>query len=411
MTGLKEYFIQIANYPLLSQEEEQELGRRIKAGDKHARDRLIQSNLKLVVAIAKNYKSTKLPFEDIVADGNLGLVAAVDKYDPDLGYRFSTCAVPWIKQAILKGLAEKSRTVRLPAHVWQQLSQLKKLENELGADGHAVSDAELAAAMQVETERIGALRTWRQAELSLETPLGDDSDDTIADLQADTDKNPMEQMDDVDDHDRIMRKLDALPDRTRQIMLMRYGFNDKHYCYTLDEIGEQLGITRERVRQIEKQTLNDLRNSWDRQAGQTDSPRREKIMEDIRVFESTKQEVEKLAHITDVLNAVTWSVISDINIDLSIIQMGTDNIVHGYKPCTLSRDTFVTLKNLYLAAHDLRLHLDELDMRLEQIAKDTNSDFRDKQIVSFFAFRLVDPSAFRLVIRLIIPQAAAVCQD
>lgn len=378
MTGLKEYFIQIANYPLLSQEEEQELGRRIKAGDKHARDRLIQSNLKLVVAIAKNYKSTKLPFEDIVADGNLGLVAAVDKYDPDLGYRFSTCAVPWIKQAILKGLAEKSRTVRLPAHVWQQLSQLKKLENELGADGHAVSDAELAAAMQVEMERIGALRTWRQAELSLETPLGDDSDDTIADLQADTDKNPMEQMDDVDDHDRIMRKLDALPDRTRQIMLMRYGFNDKHYCYTLDEIGEQLGITRERVRQIEKQTLNDLRNSWDRQAGQTDSPQREKIMEDIRVFESTKQEVEKLTHIADVLNAVVQSAISDINIDLSIIQMGTDNIVHGYKPCTLSRDTFVALKNLYLAAHDLRLHLDELDMRLEQIAKDTNSDFRDK---------------------------------
>lgn len=264
MTGLKEYFIQIANYPLLSQEEEQELGRRIKAGDKHARDKLIQSNLKLVVSIAKNYKSTRLPFEDIVADGNLGLVAAVDKYDPDLGYRFSTCAVPWIKQAILKGLAEKSRTVRLPAHVWQQLSQLKKLENDLGADGHTVSDAELAAAMQVETERIGALRTWRQAELSLETPLGDDSDDTIADLQADTNKNPMEQMDDVDDHDRIMRKLDALPDRTRQIMLMRYGFNDKHYCYTLDEIGEQLGITRERVRQIEKQTLNDLRNSWDR---------------------------------------------------------------------------------------------------------------------------------------------------
>lgn len=101
-------------------------------------------------------------------------------------------------------------------------------------------------------------------------------------------------------------------------------------------------------------------------------------MEDIRVFESTKQEVEKLTHITDVLNAVAWSAISDINIDLSIIQMGTDNIVHGYKPCTLSRDTFVALKNLYLAAHDLRLHLDELDMHLEQIAKDTNSDFRDK---------------------------------
>lgn len=101
-------------------------------------------------------------------------------------------------------------------------------------------------------------------------------------------------------------------------------------------------------------------------------------MEDIRVFEGTKQEVEKLNHIADVLNAVAWSAISDINIDLSIIQMGTDNVVHGYKPCKLNRDTFVALKNLYLAAHDVRLHLDELNTRLEQIAKDTNSDFRDK---------------------------------
>lgn len=101
-------------------------------------------------------------------------------------------------------------------------------------------------------------------------------------------------------------------------------------------------------------------------------------MEDTRVFESTKQEVEKLTHIADVLNAVAWSVISDINIDLSIIQMGTDNIVHGYKPCTLNRDIFVALKNLYLAAHDVRLHLDELNTRLEQIAKDTNNDFRDE---------------------------------
>lgn len=101
-------------------------------------------------------------------------------------------------------------------------------------------------------------------------------------------------------------------------------------------------------------------------------------MEDTRVFESTKQEVEKLNYIADVLNAVAWSVISDINIDLSIIQMGTDNVVHSYKPCKLDRDTFVALKNLYLAAHDVQFHLDELNTRLEQIAKDTNSDFRDK---------------------------------
>lgn len=267
--GLRDYFVAISKYPLLSQNEETELGYRIKQGDGNAREQLINCNLKLVVTIAKKYKTAKLSLEDLIAFGNVGLITAVDKYDPSLNYRFSTCAVPWIKQAILKGIADTCKTVRLPAHIWQQLNQMKKLENELGADGHEVSDEELATAMKIEPAKVARLRSWKQTEISLETPLGDDTNDTLTDLQPDDSPTPKDIADRKFEHDYIMKKIAELPDRTQIIMKMRYGLGtDKDPQewgeeHTLEEIGAYLGITRERVRQIEKQALNDLRNGWE----------------------------------------------------------------------------------------------------------------------------------------------------
>ena len=154
VNSFKKYLIEIGKYPLLTQEQEIELAKRYRDGDLSAREQLINSNLKLVVSIAKNYKNTHFSIADLVSEGNLGLMQAVEKFNPDLNYRFSTCATPWIKQAISKAITDKGRNIRIPAHIYQLLAKLRCALKELEADGHTATDKELAAYLKVDGDKI-----------------------------------------------------------------------------------------------------------------------------------------------------------------------------------------------------------------------------------------------------------------
>lgn len=271
----RDYLIAIGQYPLLNQEQELELGRRIKEeGDEDAREQLINSNLRLVVYIAKQYKNPYVGIEDLVAEGNLGLISAVDKYDYTYGYRFSTCATPWIKQAILKALTDKGRPVRLPAHIYQQITQMKKFTDTfLVNNGREPTRAEIAKGLGIDEEKVNSLFKWKQDTISMDMPIGDEEKNTIADTIADTnDLSPAEYAEKQLMSEFIQKMIAKLPARTQTIMKMRYGLgNDKDpedwkNEHTLEEIGTYLGITRERVRQIEKETIQNLKLEYNKGA-------------------------------------------------------------------------------------------------------------------------------------------------
>ena len=267
----RKYLIEIGQYPLLTAKEETELAIASRNGDGSAREKLINSNLRLVVNIAKNYKNSHLSIADLVSEGNLGLITAVDKYNPDLGYRFSTCATPWIKQAISKAITDKGRNIRIPAHIYQLLSKYRHALAELEVDGHKPTDEEIARKLNVETDKVKQLKGWLHDTISLETPLGADSEETVGDMIADSHtETPYEYTEKQMTHNKILKVLEQFKPRTQSIIKLRYGIaadgdpDMYNYEHTLEEIGEILGITRERVRQIEKQTLAEMKLMWDR---------------------------------------------------------------------------------------------------------------------------------------------------
>lgn len=266
--ALRDYLQTIGQYGQLTPEEELELGRRVKEyNDAAARQKLINHNLKLVVHIAKNYKCNHLTLQDLIAEGNIGLIAAVDKYDYTLGYRFSTCAVNWIKQAILKAINDKSKNIRLPAHIYALQTKYRNAVQELNARGiSSPTVEEIAELTGLSVKRINDLQRWQYDTVSLDLPLGDDSDDTLSDLQADpTDKSPVEFAEGSEFHDYIQKIIATYKPRTQQIIKLRFGLgsdNDPeeyHQEHTLEDIGAIIGITRERVRQIINETLIDMK--------------------------------------------------------------------------------------------------------------------------------------------------------
>ena len=265
MSTLSEYFREVSRFPLLTREQEAELGRRIKDNhDEQARLMLINCNLRLVIKIAKQFRSPNVPFEDLIQEGNIGLLTAVDKYDYTLGFKFSTCAVPWIRQAITKSLIDKGRLIRLPAHIVQLLNSKRKAVDELVARGISdPSPAEIADEMGIDEATVVTLIQKERNAVSLETPLDDEDDGaTLADLQSyEEEETPSDYAARTSQHDTIMAAINKLDERSQLVIKWSYGFTGDGVPRTLEEIGQMLkpAITRERVRQIKTQAESKLR--------------------------------------------------------------------------------------------------------------------------------------------------------
>lgn len=267
----RSYLKEIGKYPLLTKEQEIELAYAYRNGDMSAREKLINSNLRLVISIAKNYQNNHLSIMDLVGEGNIGLITAVEKFNPDLGYRFSTCATPWIKQAISKAITDKGRNIRIPAHIYQLLAKYRRAVAELDVDGNHPTDEQIARKLNVEVDRVVELKGWLHDTVSLETPLGNEAEETVGDMVADTHmEGPMEYTEKDLLRRKIMKVIAQLKPRTQQIIKLRFGLAEAgdaeiyRHEHTLEEIGVIVGITRERVRQIEKQALAEMKLLWDR---------------------------------------------------------------------------------------------------------------------------------------------------
>lgn len=255
------YLREIGQTPLLTPPEELALARRIQAGDDAAREQMIKANLRLVVKIAREYEGFGVPLLDLISEGNMGLIKGVERFDPDKGAKLSTYAAWWIKQNIRRALANQSKTVRLPAHVVEKRVQIRAVEARLlEVLGRLPNDAEVADELGLEA---GWVRHYRQALVtpnSLDAPLGNDDDSNVlADVVADpTALNPFEEASTEADNRLVREVLDTLNDRERHILSLRFGL-DGDDERTLEDIGDRLGLTRERIRQIQERALQKLR--------------------------------------------------------------------------------------------------------------------------------------------------------
>jgi RNA polymerase primary sigma factor len=256
---LKLYVRQIGGGALLTREEERELARRKDEGDEEAKRRLIESNLRLVMAITRNYTKANVPLLDLIQEGNLGLIRAVEKFDYRLGFKLSTYATWWIRQAITRALADQGRTIRLPVHVADQVRRLLRARRQLAQKlNREPSLAELARETQQSEERVRELLELMENPVSLETPVGDGESlygDLIEDVNA---LAPHEQTAEHARGKELAGALEQLNPRMRRVLSLRFGL-DGESPQTLEEVGNQLGITRERVRQLETRALRELR--------------------------------------------------------------------------------------------------------------------------------------------------------
>jgi RNA polymerase sigma factor RpoS len=260
LDAIKYYLKEIRKTPLLTFEQEQELAKRIARGDADARARMIEANLRLVVAIGKKYINRGLPFSDIIEEGNLGLIRAVEKFQYEKGFKFSTYASWWIKQAIERAIVNQTRTIRLPVHIAEIVNSymraMRQLTQQLGREPQI---EEIAKKMRVSVDKARSISQVVRETYSLDMLIGDQEEDTLKDILQDTNAlSPANFSDDIRRREHIDEWLTQLSVSERKVIEMRFGLNDGE-PKTLDSIGKEFGITRERVRQIETQALNKLR--------------------------------------------------------------------------------------------------------------------------------------------------------
>jgi RNA polymerase primary sigma factor len=259
LDSLRLYLRAIGRVPLLTAEEEVSLAKRIERGDVAAKQHMVEANLRLVVSIAKGYVGRGLTFLDLIQEGSLGLIRAVEKFDYRRGYKFSTYATWWIRQAVTRSIADKARTIRIPVHMVERLNRLINAERRLIQQlGREPSDSELAAELQCSPREVRDVLRVAQQPVSLEKPMGEQEDSALADFIEDASaQSPLDVASEALRRENVGRVLAALSRREREVIEMRYGITGGRPL-TLEEVGREFSITRERVRQIENRTLRKL---------------------------------------------------------------------------------------------------------------------------------------------------------
>lgn len=255
------YLKEIGKVPLLSAEEEIELAKRMENGDEEAKKRLCEANLRLVVSIAKRYVGRGMLFLDLIQEGNLGLIKAVDKFDYRKGYKFSTYATWWIRQAITRSIADQARTIRIPVHMVETINKLIRVSRQLlQTYGREPSPEEIAKEMGISVDKVREIQKIAQEPVSLETPIGEEEDSHLGDFIPDEDvPAPAEAAAFSMLKEQLVEVLDTLTERERKVLKLRFGLEDGR-SRTLEEVGKEFDVTRERIRQIEAKALRKLRH-------------------------------------------------------------------------------------------------------------------------------------------------------
>ena len=255
------YLKEIGKVPLLSSEQEIELAKKMELGDEEAKQMLAEANLRLVVSIAKRYVGRGMQFLDLIQEGNLGLIKAVEKFDYRKGYKFSTYATWWIRQAITRAIADQARTIRIPVHMVETINRLVRTQRQLLQSlGREPSAEEVAKAMELPVDRVREIMKISQDPVSLETPIGEEEDSHLGDfIQDDHVEVPVDAATFTLLHEQLMEVLDTLTDRDQKVLRLRFGLDDGR-PRTLEEVGKEFNVTRERIRQIEAKALRKLRH-------------------------------------------------------------------------------------------------------------------------------------------------------
>ena len=255
------YLKEIGRISLLSPEEELELSEKVAAGDEEAKNKLAESNLRLVVSIAKRYVGRGLLFLDLIQEGNIGLMKAVDKFDCDKGYKFSTYATWWIRQAITRALADQARTIRVPVHMVETINKMSRIQRQLTLElNREPSEEELAKKMGISIDKVREVIKISQEPVSLETPIGEEDDSHLGDfIKDESSMSPEEYATNEILKEEIKSVLMTLQVREQEVLELRFGLIDGT-CHTLEEVGKKFNVTRERIRQIEAKALRKLRH-------------------------------------------------------------------------------------------------------------------------------------------------------
>ena len=259
LDSLRLYLREIGKVPLLTADQEVYLAKRIERGDMFAKTHMIEANLRLVVSIAKSYLGRGLSFLDLIQEGSLGLIRAVEKFDYRKGYKFSTYATWWIRQAVTRAIADKARTIRIPVHMVEKLNKVVHIERQLVQRlGREPQPEEIALELEMTPEEVREILRMAQLPVSLEKPIGEEEESELGDfVQDEQAESPFDTASVSLRREDIQKALDSLPDRERQVIELRFGLTGAQPC-TLEEVGRAFGVTRERIRQIENNTLKRL---------------------------------------------------------------------------------------------------------------------------------------------------------